>query len=82
MDAALLFEREEWHAAYILNKVPGIPPKLNEVIRLVAMLGSFLVRKGDCEPGVKTHWLGLQRIMDFAAGLSYAMDAHALASCV
>ena len=84
LDAALLFERDEWHAAYILNKkkVPSIPPKLNDVIRLVAMLGGFLARKADGEPGVKTLWLGLQRVMDFAAGLGYARDAHTLERCV
>ncbi|WP_242523135.1 IS4 family transposase, partial [Thiocystis minor] len=26
-------------------------------------------RKGDGEPGLKTIWLGMQRIMDFAAGI-------------
>jgi hypothetical protein len=55
-----------------------MPPKLNEVVRLVAMLGGFLARKGDGEPGVKTIWLGLQRVMDFAAGLSYAREIQAV----
>ena len=52
----MLFERDEWQAAYILNrkKVPKAPLRLNEVVRLVAILGSFLARKGDGEPGVKT----------------------------
>jgi len=77
LDAALFFERDEWRAAYILNKKkpPSGPPKLNEVVRLVARLGGFLGRKGDGEPGVKTIWLGLQRVTDFAAGLRYARDA-------
>ena len=80
LDAALLFEQDEWQAAYILNrkKVPKTPPRLNEVVRLVAMLGGFLARKGDGEPGVKTLWLGLQRVVDFAAGIRFAREAHAL----
>ncbi len=80
LDAALLFEQDEWQAAYILNrkKVPKTPPRLNEVVRLVAMLGGFLARKGDGEPGVKTIWIGLQRIVDFAAGIRFAREAHAL----
>lgn len=80
LDAALLFDQDEWHAAYILNrkKVPKTPPRLNEVVRLVAMLGGFLARKGDGEPGVKTIWLGLQRVVDFAAGIRFAREAHAL----
>ena len=53
-------------------------PRLNEVVRLVAMLGGFLARRGDGEPGVKTIWLGLQRVMDFAAGIRFAREAHAL----
>jgi hypothetical protein len=80
LDAALLFERDEWQAAYILNrkKVPQTPPKLNEVVRLLAMLGGFLARRGDGESGVKTIWLGLQRVVDFAAGIRFAREAHAL----
>jgi hypothetical protein len=43
----------------------------------VAKLGAFLGRKGDGEPGVKTLWQGLQRVMDFAVGLRYAAEIHA-----
>jgi hypothetical protein len=35
--------------------LPKQPPRLNEVLRLIARLGGFLGRKGDGEPGVKTH---------------------------
>lgn len=72
MDAALMFDRDEWQGAYILNKqkLPDKTPTLNEVVRLVARLGGFLARKGDGEPGVKTIWLGMQRVIDFAAGVS------------
>jgi hypothetical protein len=80
LEAELLFDRDEWQAAFILNKkrVPTRPPRLNEVVRLVAKLGGFLARKGDGEPGAKTLWQGLQRVMDFAAGLRYAREVHAL----
>lgn len=46
LEAALLFERDEWQAAYILNrkKVPTTPPRLTEGVRLVAMLGGFLAQ--------------------------------------
>ena len=58
LDAGLLFEPDEWKAAFILNKKapPDKPLRLNEVVRLVAMPGGFLARKGDGEPGVKTIW--------------------------
>ncbi len=80
LDAALLLEPEEWQAAYILAKkpLPKQPPRLNAVLRLIARLGGFLGRKGDGEPGVKTIWLGLQRVMDFAAGIKFAREAHGL----
>ncbi|OTP66048.1 Mobile element protein [Caballeronia sordidicola] len=76
LDAELLFEPDEWKAAFILNKKtpPDKPPRLNEVVRLVAMLGGFLARKGDGEPGVKTIWLGMQRVVDFAAGIRYVRE--------
>jgi hypothetical protein len=76
LNAELLFNRDEWQGAFILNKKkpPNETPTLNEVVRLVAVLGGFLARKGDGEPGVKTIWLGLQRVMDFAAGLSFARE--------
>ncbi|NYH20784.1 hypothetical protein GGD40_000270 [Paraburkholderia bryophila] len=78
LDAGLLFEPDEWKAAFILNKKtpPDKPPQLNEVVRLVAMLGGFLARKGDGEPGVKTIWQGMQRVVDFAAGIRYMREVE------
>jgi hypothetical protein len=76
LDAALLFDPEEWRAAYILSKKapPAQPPTLNTVIRLIAGLGGFLGRKSDGEPGMKTIWLGLQRVRDFAEGMRFANE--------
>jgi hypothetical protein len=49
LDASLFFDRDEWRGAYLLNakKPPAAPPRLNDVIRLVARLGGFLGRKCD-----------------------------------
>ena len=76
----LFFEPDEWKGAHVLLKkpVPATPPTLNQIIRLIATLGGFLGRKSDGEPGVKTLWLGLQRVTDFAAGLRYAREADRL----
>ena len=52
------------------------------MVRLVARLGGFLARKGDGEPGVKTIWLGMQRILDFAAGIRFSRELQATGSCV
>lgn len=74
LDAELLFDREEWQTAYILTKrpIPDVTPRLNEVIRLIAMVGGFLGRKGDGEPGVKVVWQGLQKVMNGAQVLRWA----------
>ncbi len=76
LDAELLFDREEWQAAYLLMKkpLPRQAPRLNEVVRLVAMVGGFLGRKGDGEPGVKTIWQGLQRVVDCAQGIRWTRE--------
>ena len=70
IDCETVFEHDEWQAAYNVARKP-IPkePPLNIVIRLIASFGGFLGRKGDGEPGVKTIWSGLQKVMGFAAGI-------------
>lgn len=80
LPADLLFETDEWKAAFILNKkvVPKEVPKLNTVIRLIAQLGGFLARKGDGEPGAKTIWLGMQDIAVFVEGMRYARQIGVL----
>jgi hypothetical protein len=79
LPAEVIFDRDEWQAAYILNKkkLPPKPPPLNTVLRLVARLGGFLGRKGDGEPGAKSIWQGLQRVMDGAATLQFTRELQA-----
>jgi len=74
LPADLLFEPDEWRAAFILNKkpVPATTPPLNTVVRLIAQRGGFLARKHDGEPGAKTIWLGLQEVAVFVQGARYA----------
>jgi hypothetical protein len=71
MDCEAVFDPQEWHAAYIVARkpIPKKPPPLNAVIRLIASFGGFLGRKCDGQPGVKTLWTGLQRVMDFAMAI-------------
>ena len=84
LGAQLMFEPDEWTAAFIFNqkRPPNTPPTLNEIVRLVARLGGFLARTGDGEPGVKTIWLGMQCILDFAAGVRFSRELQAAGSCV
>ena len=81
MDCEAVFEHEEWQAAWLVARkpLPDKPPKLNEVIRVIAGFGGFLGRKGDGEPGAKTLWIGLQRVMDFAMGIRAMREIQ---SCV
>ncbi|MHA6881902.1 IS4 family transposase [Ralstonia pseudosolanacearum] len=71
LDAALFFDPDEIHGAYLLmnKRRPKGAPTLNEVLRLVAQVGGFLARKGDGEPGAKTIWEGLQQVMTAAQTL-------------
>jgi hypothetical protein len=73
LEASLLFTEAEWKGAYILAKkaIPKIAPTIREVVRQIAMLGGFLGRKCDGEPGVKTLWLGMQRLRDFVEGMEH-----------
>ena len=81
LDAQLMFEPDEWKAAFILSqKRPPDTP--HELVRLVARMGGFLARTGDGEPGVKTIWLGMQRMLDFADGVRFSRELQAVGSCV
>ena len=77
LPADLVFESDEWKAAFILNKkpVPKQVPELNTVIRLIAQRGGFLARKGDGQPGAKSIWLGMQDVAVFVEGIRYARQA-------
>jgi hypothetical protein len=68
----VVFETEEWQAAYLLSHrqpPPDTPPTINKMIRTISTFGGFLNRKGDGEPGVQTLWIGLQRVKDFALAI-------------
>jgi hypothetical protein len=83
--ASALFTEAEWKGTYILakKKPPTEPPTIREVIRQIAMLGGFLGRKSDGEPGVKTLWLGFARVRDFVEGVEHMRQLQDSAgSCV
>jgi hypothetical protein len=66
----LIFSENEWKSVYYrLNKrkaLPQEPPSLHEMVVWVARLGGFLARKNDGNPGIKTLWIGIQRMHDYA----------------
>ena len=52
---------------------PKDPPRMREAVRGIAMLGGFLARKGDGEPGVMTLWRGWKRLCDLTEGWNLAL---------
>jgi len=80
-----VFDKEEWEAVYIVTKracPPREPPRLNEMVRMIASYGGYLDRSGDAEPGRKTLWIGLQRIRDFALGILAQRELQQRKRCV
>lgn len=64
-----VFSNDEWQSVYILfnnTAPPKHPPKLEDIILIIAQLGGFLNRKSDGAPGNKAIWIGLQRLHDFS----------------
>jgi hypothetical protein len=63
----VVFSPSEWKPLVMLVKksIPSEPPRLREVVRMVASLGGYVIR-GTTKPGTQTLWLGLQRLNDFA----------------
>ncbi len=61
---------------YLVKRCPPpvAPPRLGEVILLVASLGGYFARKHDGPPGAKAMWTGLQRLRDFVIALNAQQD--------
>ena len=63
----IIFEPAEWKSAWRVvrrSPPPVHPPKLSEMVRMVAQLGGYVNRSRKDEPGPQTVWLGLQRLHD------------------
>ena len=69
MNCELVFEPSEWKAVYAISKsrqIPDTPPSLNELIRMIANLGGYVMRP-KTEPGTQTLWIGLQALCFLAS---------------
>ncbi len=66
----VVLTKAQWHVLYMLihhdNNIPADPPTLSQAVMWIARLGGHLGRKSDGPPGLKTTWLGYQRICDAA----------------
>jgi hypothetical protein len=68
LNCEAIFEPSEWQAVYVAvhrTKAPKKPPRLREMIHLIASLGGY-VERPKSEPGPQTVWIGLQRMYDLA----------------
>lgn len=68
MACSAVFEENEWHSVYAIvtkKPPPKEPPKLSEMVIMIAKLGGFLGRKSDGYPGSQAMWIGMQRMKDF-----------------
>jgi len=61
------FSPSEWKPIVkVVKRIePSEPPRLSEMIKMVASLGGYVIRS-NTKPGTQTLWLGLQRVHDFA----------------
>jgi len=76
LSADLVFDKLEWQVSFRLGKqaLPDGIPTLNQVIRNIAVLGGFLGRKSDGDPGAKSIWIGYQRVLDCIHGIQMAAE--------
>jgi hypothetical protein len=67
LDCEVIFEPSEWKSVYmtVRQELPPKPPRLNEIIRMIATLGGYVDRRST-QPGPQTLWLGLQRVHDLS----------------
>jgi len=66
----VILTKEQWIALYVLVKKDHLidegPPTLAQAVRWIGRLGGHLGRNSDGPPGLKTVWLGYQRVCDAA----------------
>lgn len=79
LDCEVVFEPHEWKSVYMAvrkKEPPETPPNLNEIVRMVASLGGYVIRK-KTQPGTQTLWIGLQRLHDFStAWATFGPETH------
>jgi len=70
LNCEAVFEPSEWKAVWAVVRhaaLPDTPPRLAEMVKLIAQLGGYVNRRTRKDPpGPQTLWLGLQRMRDLA----------------
>ena len=65
----LVFDESEWKPVVVVLRGRAAlahKPTLGEMVGMVGELGGFVPRKNDASPGMKSMWLGMMRVADFA----------------
>lgn len=65
----LVFDESEWKSVVVALKGRAAlqhKPSVGEMVRMIAQLGGHLGRKNDSPPGMKSMWIGMTRLADFA----------------
>jgi hypothetical protein len=68
LNCEVIYEPSEWKPVYMAitkREPPKTPPSLNDMTRMIASLGGYVIRKST-RPGTQTLWLGLQRLHDLS----------------
>ena len=68
LDCEIVFSPSEWKSVYSIvrgRELPSQPPRLNELIRMIATLGGYIDRP-KTNPATQTLWTGLQRLHCFS----------------
>ena len=77
----VFFEEFQWKALHThITKTPvppDEPPTLQQAMRMVAILGGFLGRKADGQPGTTTVWRGIQYLDGIAGMWKYMVLQYA-----
>lgn len=68
-------------ALQALSKRKLEDPETRDYWREIAMLGGFLGRKGDGQPGWQSIWRGWNRLQDIAIGMEIAMEIARIEKC-
>lgn len=65
----LVFDESEWKSVVVVLKGRAAlqhKPSVGEMVLMIAKLGGYLGRKNDPPPGMKSMWIGMTRLADFA----------------
>lgn len=67
---SIIFEDSEWKSVWVATRndpLPEQPPRLEDMVRMIAELGGYVNRPNRKDPpGAQTVWQGLERMYDLA----------------